>query len=91
MPGRGKGGAKRHRKVLRDKIQGITKPAIRRLSGLVYESILGDRDPRCSDLHSACQEKDSYRSAQCDRIENKMQKLFFEIIPFLSHGICKIS
>ncbi len=42
----GKGGAKRHRKVLRDNIQGITKPAIRRLvrrgglkriSGLIYE------------------------------------------------------
>ena len=42
----GKGGAKRHRKVLRDNIKGITKPAIRRLarrggvkriSGLVYE------------------------------------------------------
>jgi len=27
--GLGKGGAKRHRKVLRDNIQGITKPAIR--------------------------------------------------------------
>ncbi|XP_032650233.1 histone H4-like [Chelonoidis abingdonii] len=53
MSGRGKGGkglgkgdAKRHRKVLRDNIQGITKSAIRRLahrggvkriSGLVYE------------------------------------------------------
>ncbi|KAG2499528.1 hypothetical protein HYH03_002474 [Edaphochlamys debaryana] len=44
--GLGKGGAKRHRKVLRDNIQGITKPAIRRLarrggvkriSGLIYE------------------------------------------------------
>jgi histone H4 len=44
--GLGKGCAKRHRKVLRDNIQGITKPAIRRLvqrggvkqiSGLVYE------------------------------------------------------
>ncbi|KOC68259.1 Histone H4, partial [Habropoda laboriosa] len=44
--GRGKGGAKRHRKVLRDNIQGITKPAIRhlarrggvkRISGLIYE------------------------------------------------------
>ena len=43
----GKGGAKRHRKVLRDNIQGITKPAIRRLarrggvkriSGLIYET-----------------------------------------------------
>ncbi len=44
--GKGKGGAKRHRKVLRDNIQGVTKPAIRRLarrggvkriSGLMYE------------------------------------------------------
>ena len=35
MSARGKGGkgdAKRHRKVLRDNIQGITKPAIRRLA-----------------------------------------------------------
>jgi histone H4 len=48
--GAGKGGAKRHRKVLRDNIQGITKPAIRRLarrggvkriSGLVYEETRG--------------------------------------------------
>ena len=30
--GLGQGGAKRHRKVLRDNIQGITKPAIRRLA-----------------------------------------------------------
>ena len=44
--GLGRGGAKRHRKILRDNIQGITKPAIRRLarrggvkriSGLIYE------------------------------------------------------
>jgi len=44
--GLGKTGAKRHRKILRDNIQGITKPAIRRLarrggvkriSGLIYE------------------------------------------------------
>ena len=42
----GKAGGARHRKVLRDNIQGITKPAIRRLarrggvkriSGLMYE------------------------------------------------------
>ncbi|KAH9009808.1 hypothetical protein EDB84DRAFT_1276528, partial [Lactarius hengduanensis] len=40
------GGAKRHRRILRDNIQGITKPAIRRLarrggvkriSGLIHE------------------------------------------------------
>ncbi|KAF7151968.1 hypothetical protein RHSIM_Rhsim02G0120900 [Rhododendron simsii] len=30
--GLGKGGAKRHHKVLRDNIQGITKPVIRRLA-----------------------------------------------------------
>lgn len=30
--GLGKGGAKRHRKILRDNIQGITKPAIRTLT-----------------------------------------------------------
>ena len=43
-------GVKRHRKVLRDNIQGITKPAIRRLarrggvkriSGLIYEETRG--------------------------------------------------
>ena len=48
--GLGKGGAKRHRKVLRDNVQGITKPAIRRLarrggvkriSGLIYEELRG--------------------------------------------------
>lgn len=44
--GLGKNGARRHSKVLRDSVRGITKPAIRRLarrggvkriSGLVYE------------------------------------------------------
>ena len=48
--GLGKGGAKRHWKILRDNIQGITKPAIRRLarrggvkriSGLIYEETRG--------------------------------------------------
>lgn len=48
--GLGKGGAKRHRKVLRDNIQGVTKPAIRRLarrggvkriSNLMYEETRG--------------------------------------------------
>jgi histone H3 len=44
--GLGKGGPKRHRRVLRDNIQGITKPAlkklgyragVKRMSGLIYE------------------------------------------------------
>lgn len=48
--GLGKGGAKRHRKVLRDNIQGIGNPALRRLarrggvkriSGLMYEEARG--------------------------------------------------
>ena len=46
--GLGKGGAKRHKKLLKENILGITKPAIRRLarrggvkriSGLVYDEI----------------------------------------------------
>ncbi|ODM74450.1 Histone H4, partial [Orchesella cincta] len=40
--GLGKGGAKRHRKVLRDNIQGITKPAIRRLARVVESSVFLD-------------------------------------------------
>ena len=48
--GLGKGGAKRHRRILRDCVQGISKPAIRRLarrggvkriSGLIYEETRG--------------------------------------------------
>jgi len=48
--GPGKGGGKRHRKVLRNNIQGVTKPAIKRLarrggikriSGLIYEETRG--------------------------------------------------
>lgn len=48
--GLGKGSAKRHKKVLRDNIQGITKPAIRRLArrggvkriaGTIYEATRG--------------------------------------------------
>ncbi|XP_058744978.1 histone H4-like [Vicia villosa] len=50
LKGLGKGGAKRHRMILRDNIRGITKPAIRRLarrggvkriSGLIYEESRG--------------------------------------------------
>ena len=50
LGGARKGPGKRHRKVLRDNIQGVTKPAIRRLarrggvkriSGLVYEETRG--------------------------------------------------
>ena len=59
MTGRGKGGkglgkdgAKRHRKVLRDNIQGITKPAIRRLArrgGVKRIWFDIRRNPRCTE------------------------------------------
>merc|ERR1719238_84750 len=48
--GLGKGSAKRHKRLLRDNINGITKPAIRRLarrggvkriSGLIYDETRG--------------------------------------------------
>ncbi|XP_034064161.1 histone H4-like [Gymnodraco acuticeps] len=45
--GLGKGGAKRHRKVLRDNIQGITirrlarRGGVKRISGLIYEETRG--------------------------------------------------
>ena len=40
--GIGKGGTKRHRKVLRDNITGITKPVIRRLARRAGTEKLGD-------------------------------------------------
>ncbi|CAK8573665.1 unnamed protein product [Lathyrus sativus] len=49
IKGLGKGGAKRHKMILRDNIWGITKPAIRRLArrggvkriiGLIYEETM---------------------------------------------------
>ena len=82
--GLGKGGAKRHRKVLRDNIQGITKPAIRRLArrGGVKrirfnlrrnpwrsKSILRECYTRCRYLHRTRQEEDSYCYGCCIRIE----------------------
>lgn len=48
--GRGRGGAKRHRKILADSVMGVTNPAIRRLarrggvkriSGLIYQETRG--------------------------------------------------
>ena len=76
--GLGKGGAKRHRKVLRDNIQGITKPAIRRLarrggvkriSGLIYEEARGvlKKIPRansagCGNVHRALPQENGLSS-----------------------------
>ena len=72
--GLGKGGAKRHRKVLRDNIQGITKPAIRRLarrggvkriSGLIYEETRGVLKVYCQlTFHKSCNRRPLYQSSQ---------------------------
>lgn len=57
--GLGKGGARRRQRVYRDTIQGITKPAIRRLArrggvkrinGLIYEEIRGVIKARLNDI-----------------------------------------
>ena len=60
--GLGKGGATRHRKILRDNIQGIRRLArrsgVKRISGLIYEetsrrseSFLGKCHLGCCDVH----------------------------------------
>jgi histone H4 len=72
--GLGKGGAKRHRKVLRDNIQGITKPAIRRLarrggvkriSGLIYEETRGAWPRRAAACSRCCSCAFKVLSAPC--------------------------
>jgi histone H4 len=88
--GLGKGGAKRLRKVLRDNIQGITKPAIRRLArragvkrlwldlrrDLRYvEGVLGKCYPRCRHLHRTCQEEDCHNYVCCLCFEETRQNL----------------
>ena len=90
--GLGKGGAKRHHKVLRDNIQGITKPAIQRLtrrggvkriSGLIYEEtcgrphdLLGECDLRCCDLHRARSPQDCYCHGCCLCFEEAGRTLY---------------
>ena len=78
--GLGKGGAKRHRKVLRDNIQEITKPVIRHLArrgGVKHQrshlrgdtwrpqDLLGERDSRCCHLHRARSPQDCYCHGCC--------------------------
>ena len=78
--GLGKGGAKRHRKILRDNIQGITKPAIRRLarrggvkriSGLIYDETRGVLklflESVIRDSYRACSSQDCYVPGRCLR------------------------
>ncbi len=83
--GLGKGGAKRHRKVLRDNIQGITKPdypssrtswRCQAYLGLdlrgdpwCLEGVPREHHPWCCYLHRARQAKDRYRHGCCLRFE----------------------
>ena len=83
--GLGKGGAKRHRKVLRDNIQGITKPAIRRLARRgggqenlrshirrntrSPEGVPRECHPWCSNLLRARQTQDRHRHGCRVRVE----------------------
>ncbi|KAF7560618.1 hypothetical protein G7046_g3526 [Stylonectria norvegica] len=69
----GKGGAKRHRKVLRDTIQGITKPAIRRLarrggvkriSMSIYEDVRAALKARLEQILQDCAIYVEYRGAK---------------------------
>ncbi|MCD7457785.1 hypothetical protein HAX54_036175 [Datura stramonium] len=78
--GLGKGGAKRHRKVLRDNIQGITKPAILagwqcrgwwKHPGLIYEETRGvlkiflENDSHSVTYIEHAREKDCYCYGCC--------------------------
>ena len=68
--GLGKGGAKRHRKILRDNIQGITKPAIRRLArrgGVkrISASMFFLEEP--IQLHLTCIRSDLRRNTWCPK------------------------
>ncbi|KAG8551085.1 hypothetical protein GDO81_018448 [Engystomops pustulosus] len=87
--GLGKGGAKRHRKVLRDNIQGITKPAIRRGSQRRVKRISGIYErpaasSRCSwrtssvtrHLHRARQEEDRHRQDVVDALKRQGRTLY---------------
>ncbi|KAK1831788.1 histone-fold-containing protein [Podospora conica] len=71
--GSGKVGAKRHRKVLKDNIKGITKPAIRRLarrggvkriSAQIYEDIRGVIKDRLAIILKDCVTYAEYRKAK---------------------------
>ncbi|KAK4760656.1 hypothetical protein SAY87_005549 [Trapa incisa] len=83
--GLGKGGAKRHRKVLRDNIQGITKPAIRRLArrggrqahkwpdlrgdARGTQDLPGECHSRRRYLHRACSPENRHGNGRCLRLE----------------------
>ncbi|KAI0186204.1 histone-fold-containing protein [Xylaria flabelliformis] len=80
----GKGGIKRHRKILRDNILGITKPAIRRLarrggvkriSATIYEEIRSVLKQRLREIIQDCVTYTEYRQAKTVTINDVLHSL----------------
>ncbi|GAP82585.1 putative histone H4 [Rosellinia necatrix] len=80
----GKGGARRHRKILRDNILGITKPAIRRLarrggvkriSGTIYEETRHVMRKRLEEIIRDCVTYTEYRQAKTVTINDVLHSL----------------
>ena len=90
--GLGKGDAKRHRKVLRDNIQAITKHPIRRLARrggvkrirdhLWTQGLPWERHQGCRQLHRAHQEEDRHCHGCGLDIVSLAQKLAWENIKY---------
>ncbi|KAI1133616.1 histone-fold-containing protein [Nemania abortiva] len=80
----GKGGVKRHRKILRDNILGITKPAIRRLarrggvkriSGSIYEEVRLVMRKRLEETLRDCVTYTEYRQAKTVTVNDVLHSL----------------
>ncbi|KAI8633420.1 histone-fold-containing protein [Xylariaceae sp. FL1651] len=80
----GKGGIKRHRKILRDNILGITKPAIRRLarrggvkriSGSIYDETRSVLRKRLEEIIRDCVVYTEYRQAKTITINDVLHAL----------------
>ncbi|KAI0541224.1 histone-fold-containing protein [Xylaria digitata] len=80
----GKGGIKRHRKILRDNILGITKPAIRRLarrggvkriSATIYDDARTALRIRLTEIIKDCVTYTEYRQAKTVTINDVLHSL----------------
>ncbi|KAI2779043.1 histone-fold-containing protein [Daldinia loculata] len=80
----GKGGIKRHRKILRDNIQGITKPAIRRLarrggvkriSAQIYDEVRVALKARLEEIIRDCVIYTEYRQRKTVTINDVLHSL----------------
>ncbi|KAI2473001.1 histone-fold-containing protein [Annulohypoxylon bovei var. microspora] len=80
----GKGGIKRHRKILRDNIQGITKPAIRRLarrggvkriSAQIYDEVRVALRARLTNIIRDCVVYTEYRQRKTVTINDVLHSL----------------